>query len=116
MAYFEEIDMATPNISGNGQGTNCLRLDPVAGRNRPPAVGVVDASNLVNLEGTDLFQWYGRRSSGYWTPFGEVMRITDEGLQALQNELQSCKEYEVRHIKRLIKNLKAARVAGGQDE
>lgn len=116
MAYFEEIDIATPNISGCGQGTGCLRRDSVATRNRPPAVGVVDASNLANLDGTDLFQWYGRRSSGYWTPFGKVMRITDEGLQALRDELGRCKEYEAQHIKRLIKNLTAGRAAGGQDE
>ncbi|WP_220816185.1 hypothetical protein [Pseudomonas paralcaligenes] len=115
MSYFIETEIPLPNINGNGQGTECLRSDPIARQNRPPAVGVVDASNLANLVGTDLFQWYGRRSSGYWTPFGKVLRITPEGIQALRNELTSCKDYQTRYIQSLIKALDSVKPSAGGD-
>lgn len=109
MSYFIETDLPIPNVDGDGQGTDCLRLDPVASANRPPAVGVVDASSLAQLEGTDHFQWYGRRSSGYWTPFGKVLQITDEGIQALRDELTTCADYKRRNIESLITRVVKAR-------
>lgn len=111
MSYFIETDLPIPDANGDGQGTDCLRLDPVARANRPPAVGVVDASNLAQLEGTDLFQWYGRRRSGYWTPFGKVLQITDEGIQALRDDLSTCADYKRRYIESLISRLVKAKEA-----
>ncbi|WP_425318774.1 hypothetical protein [Pseudomonas nitroreducens] len=111
MSYFEETDLPIPDLDGNGQGTDCLKLCPVARANRPPAVGVVDASNLAHLEGTDLFLWYGRRSSGYWTPFGKVLRITDEGVQALRSELETCADHKRRYVESLLSELAKAKEA-----
>jgi len=73
--YLEETSLPTPTSSADGSNTEHLEKDPVARRNKPPAVGWCDKSFLARFDGTNLVQWFGRKSDGGYYPHGKVMRI-----------------------------------------
>jgi hypothetical protein len=56
-------------------GLDFLAISPLAVAERGGRVGGADASYLSRFEGTDLVQWYGRRSDGCWHPIGRIMKI-----------------------------------------
>ena len=66
-------------LSSNGQGFGSLESDQIARANRPPVVGWCDTCHLGQYEGTDFFQWHGRRADGYFHPYGKIMRLTEAG-------------------------------------
>lgn len=81
--FLEEIGEGALYLGGNGQGTSWLRDDPVAKRNRPGAKARVDTAYISKYDGTDFYQWFGRRADGYFHPFGKIMRLTTAGRAAL---------------------------------
>lgn len=88
-ALLVETDLEPPHTSSNGQGLEPLYVDPIAQANKP-AGGYkrhgFDTFHLSRFDGTDLVQWYGRRISGYFYPYGKVMRLTEEGLKAIAKD------------------------------
>lgn len=73
-AMFEEIGEGYLRLTADGQGTDVFYTDPVVKRNRPPDTGWCDTSHLSHYEGTDLYQWWGRRSDGRFYPWGKILR------------------------------------------
>ena len=74
----EEIGEGTLYLGSTGVsrlGLGHLESDPIAKKNQPPLTGWCDTSYLSRYDGTDFFQWHGRRSDGMFHPYGKIMRI-----------------------------------------
>jgi len=84
----EVSDEEHPRTGGDGQGLEPLYADPIVQANKPHG-GYrnhgFDTYHLVRFTDTDLVQWYGRSRSGYFNPYGNLMRITPKGLAALSS-------------------------------
>jgi hypothetical protein len=79
----QEIGDGTLYLGGSGQGYEVLQRCPVARANRPGPKARIDTAYICRFDGTDFFQWTGRKADGYFHPFGKIMRLTDAGRAAL---------------------------------
>ncbi len=66
-----------------GQGMEIFEDDLIAKMNKPTRKDRVDTSHLSRLDGTDIVQWYGRKSDGRFHPIGRIMRLTQVGKERL---------------------------------
>ncbi len=84
VALLQEIGDGTLYLGGSGQGYEVLQRCPVAQANRPGLKARVDTAYICRFDGTDFFQWYGRKADGYFHPFGKIMRMTEAGRAVLK--------------------------------
>ena len=80
---FVEIADGSLRGGGSGQHTAPLERCPVAQENRPPLTGWCDTCHIVQYDGCEVFQWFGRRADGRFYPYGRMMRLTEAGRVAL---------------------------------
>jgi hypothetical protein len=78
-SHLEEIGEGWLSLGGDGSGMDIFNDDPVAKINAPKAKDRVDTAYLARLGNTDFVQWYGRKSDGYFWPFGRILRLTHAG-------------------------------------
>ena len=89
----EELTLATQDeassvapLGGSGAGLDHLRRHPLARAEYERGIGKgrdrlrIDTSHLSRFDGTDFVQWFGRVQSGYFVPFGAVMKIVKSGV------------------------------------
>lgn len=80
----EEIGEGFLKLGGSGQGLEALHACPVVKKNRPVFHRAkIDTAHLSRYDGTDFFQWHGRKVDGYFYPFGKILRLTAAGRRAL---------------------------------
>lgn len=75
-----------PLSGGDGALLEPLYADPIVKANKPTGgyrKHGFDTFHLSRYDNTDLVQWFGRRSDGYFYPWGQLMRITPAGQSAL---------------------------------
>lgn len=81
LADTPEVRAQVARLGGSGQGLLIdwlERRDPVARAERAEAIAAarrMDHVCLIRYDGTDVVQWHGRRTSGFFNPFGRPMRI-----------------------------------------
>lgn len=86
----KELEIDSPKLGSNGQNLEPLLNDSIVLSNKPQGgykKHGYDTYHLTRYEETNLVQWVGRRSSGYFYPSGKVMEITSAGLKALKQNL-----------------------------
>lgn len=108
--YFEEIGEGTLYLGGDGQGTEVLYDCPVAQRNRPGRSFGHDTANLYLLNGTEFFQWSGRKSDGRFWPHGKILRLTKAGIHRLREVAKESDDYQRRKFDWILKQVKRHRV------
>ena len=77
--YFKEDGEGCLYLSGDRQKTAELTICPVAQRNRPTSEDRIDIAYIIHMEGTDFFQWYGRKSDGRFHHIGKLLVLTRAG-------------------------------------
>lgn len=81
MRHLEDMGPGNLCLSGDGQGLEDLADDAVALKYEPKgAAQGFDTFHMKRFEGTDLVQWFGRRSDGRFHPWGNMMRIVEAKL------------------------------------
>jgi hypothetical protein len=109
MPFFEKFGEGYLGYGSSGQGLDALTGDPLVVANRPKARSGFDTAHLACYQGTDLFQWYGRGSSGYFYPHGDILRITDAGMEALKASIATAEDYNRPYRERAYAALAKAR-------
>jgi hypothetical protein len=109
--FFEEIGEGCLYRGGDGQGLDSLSDCPVRKRNRPGHRFGADTAHISLIEGTEFFQWYGRKSDGMFWPHGKLLRLTRAGVTHLKAQLadENVSEYEKRGITLVLKQVKRHR-------
>ena len=85
---FEEIGEGHLYVGGKEylQIDDVWILDPVAQRNKPATGGLYVSAHLVQYEGYELCQWFGKLATGLMRPTGCIMRLTAAGHEQLAQE------------------------------